>query len=319
MEWKQPIVSRRVARLKWLLPFLIVLWVLLYQSILVPLVHNTWGQHWHRVMEILLYGAVGPLVTFFVLAWIQHWLEEKERTERKIREQEKRMALIREEEGRRIAQHLHREVLPNLAYIANKLEHIRGQLLEEPDQADRELDKVEDLLREATAELRDKINALRQGLPLQSLNAELDFVAEVRRRAREFGKLHQVKVDVSILGERRPLPYAVESALWRILGEALNNVALHAHARHVQLTLDLRDPERVQLQIQDDGQGFDPRVWRANPKGLGLVHMHEETDQWGGTLAVESAPGRGTKITAVLPLPREGPLRERRPNSGVYR
>lgn len=308
MEWKRWLVSRRVALLQWLLPLLIIVWVVIYQTVLVPFVHNTWGPHWHRAMEVLLYGLVGPLVTFFVLAWIQRWLVEKERAERTVREQEQRLTLVREEEGRRTAQHLHREVLPNFAYVANKLDHIRTRLLQDPAQADQELEKVEDLLREATGELRDKINTLRKGLPLRSLNTESNFLSEVRRRTAEFGKLHQVTVSVQVQGKESPLPYHVETSLWRILGEALNNVALHAQAQHIRLILDLSDPERVTLSVADDGRGFNPQAWRANPKGLGLIHMHEEADLSGGSLAVESAPGRGTRITATLPLQREEAL-----------
>lgn len=302
MRWKDLIVSRRVALLKWLLPLVIVLWVLLYQSVLVPLVHGTWGMDWHKIMEIALYGAVGPLVTFFVLAWIQRWLVEKERAERKVREQEERLTLVRLEEDRRIAQHLHREVLPNLAYVANKIDHIRGKLLGPKGSEfdpDRELEGVTGTLRETVGELREKINALRKGLPLRSPEGS-DFIAEVRRRAAAFGRQHGVEVSVGVRGEERPLPSGVEVSLWRILGEALGNVALHAQARQVRLELAF-DSDRVTLRVRDDGRGFDARAWRAAPKGLGLIHMREEADEGGGTLEVESAPGAGTEILAAFP------------------
>jgi len=303
MKWKDLVVSRRVALLQWVLPALIALWVVLYQTVLVSYLHNQLGHRVHYIVEILFYGAVGPLVTFFVLAWIRRWLVEKERAERKVREQEKRLAFIRLEEGRRVAQHLHREVLPNLAYVANKIDHLRAKLLGKiPNHVDQELEKATGTLRETIGELRDKINTLRRGLPLQSLREESDFIAEVRRRADSFGKLHQVEVEVSVKGEARPLPYKLESSLWRIIGEALNNIALHAQATRVHLQLDVSDLERVVLCISDDGRGFDPRAWRSDPKGLGLIHMHEEADQGGGSLTVESAPGKGTKITAAFPL-----------------
>ncbi len=305
MKWGDMTVSHRIALLQWLLPPLIALLVVLYQTVFVGYVHSSWGAEGHYLVEIVFYGIAGPLVTFFVLNWIRRWQDEKERAQRKIREQETRLALVRVEEGKLVAQHLHREVLPNLAYVANKIDHTRNRLLldsPEPNWADQELKNVTGTLRETIGELRDKIKALRKGLPLQSLSEESNFIEEVRRRATTFGKQHQIEVEVSVRGEGKPLSYGLESALWCVIGEALNNIALHAHAKHVGVELDLSSAEQVVLSIGDDGRGFDPRAWRANPKGLGLIHMQEEVNQGGGTLTVESTPGKGTTITTAFPL-----------------
>lgn len=96
-----------------------------------------------------------------------------------------------------------------------------------------------------------------------------------------------------------PLPRAdpeLEQACFRLAQEALANVVRHARARKVRLRLARRDLQVV-LQVEDDGQGFDP----AAVLGLGLVGARERAARLAGTLEVQSAPGRGTRLEAVLP------------------
>lgn len=304
-------VSRRVAFLQWALPTLILLFVVLYQTVFVGYIHDLLGAEGHYVVEVVFYGAMGPLVTFFVLAWIRRWLLEKEQIEQTIREQEKRMALIRVEEGKRVAQHLHREVLPNLAYVANKIDHTRTKLLQPQGhcaQADAELTKVTATLRETVGELREKINALRKGLPLVSLKRETNLVEELQRRLEEFKKLLHIDVRISLQGQERGIPHELESSLWRIIGEGLNNVALHAQARQGEIQLDFGNPRQVEVRITDNGIGFDAPAALEHPSGLGLIHMQEETQRHGGSLQVISQRGKGTTIVAVFSLDEESRL-----------
>lgn len=95
------------------------------------------------------------------------------------------------------------------------------------------------------------------------------------------------------------LPAAVEVGLYRIAEQALANVARHAGARHAALRLD-RDPTQVRLRVEDDGAGFDPAT--VPPGRFGLVGMSERARLLGGSLTVESAPGQGTAVEAVVPL-----------------
>jgi len=302
-EWP---VSQRVARLQWVLPAIIGVFVVVYQSLFVDLLHAWAGQRWHYIAEIIFYGLVGPSVTYFVLSWIRRWLVEKEAAEATVRRQEKRLTLIKLEEGKRVAQHLHREVLPNLAYVANKVDHLCDKLLSKtPDHlsVQQELTTASSTLRQTIGELRQKINQLRRGDTLQSLKQGANFIAEVRRRIRTFERLFRLKFELVVAGNAEGVPFQVESSLWRIIGEALNNVALHAEATTVTLALDWRDPEQAVLSVVDDGKGFDSARALADGKGLGLVHMREETDRCGGTLLIQSQLGEGTHITAALPLP----------------
>jgi two-component system NarL family sensor kinase len=106
-------------------------------------------------------------------------------------------------------------------------------------------------------------------------------------------------VRVSHDGETRSLPPAVEVGLYRIAREALTNVARHANAAEVTVHVAV-GPERVRMQVEDDGVGFDPA--RVPPGRYGLIGMTERARLLGGTLTIESAPGEGTTVAADVPL-----------------
>ena len=86
--------------------------------------------------------------------------------------------------------------------------------------------------------------------------------------------------------------------------EALNNVMRHAGARRVSVQLQ-RDLHCLRLSVQDDGQGFDWEAAQSRPPGLGLTSMLERSKILGGSLQIESAPGRGTSIIIEVPVPEE--------------
>jgi two-component system sensor histidine kinase UhpB len=109
----------------------------------------------------------------------------------------------------------------------------------------------------------------------------------------------QNSLPVTVVGEDLPtrLPLIVETALFRITQEALNNILRHAQASAVTITLESL-PGAARLTIGDDGQGFSPQ----RPRGLeerprwGLITMRERAETAGATMRVDSAPGRGTRI-----------------------
>jgi signal transduction histidine kinase len=93
------------------------------------------------------------------------------------------------------------------------------------------------------------------------------------------------------------LPDEHTTCIYRMVQEAVNNAARHANARTVEVTVT-RHADRVVFTVQDDGAGFDTRFVR----GLGLLGMEERVRRLGGRLQIDSHPGRGTRVTAELPL-----------------
>jgi len=103
------------------------------------------------------------------------------------------------------------------------------------------------------------------------------------------------------------LPRDVETSLYRIVQEALTNVLCHAHASHVGILLE-RAADRVRLFVEDDGIGFSPEVIERTDR-LGLVGMRERAEMLGGSLTIESTPGRGTSVIVEVPNVNSDPYR----------
>ncbi len=123
---------------------------------------------------------------------------------------------------------------------------------------------------------------------------------------REWGQRHGVRSDLEFVGDASRLPAAVESAVYRIVQEALTNVLKHARAATVSVCVDRR-PDEVQVIIEDDGVGFEPgpavSVGRTptEPR-LGLSGIRERLTLLNGTLALEASPGVGTTLFVRIPV-----------------
>ncbi len=106
-------------------------------------------------------------------------------------------------------------------------------------------------------------------------------------------------MDLETVGAQRPLPARVEVGLYRIAQEALTNVIRHADARRVALRL-ISTPDQVQLEVEDDGRGFDPTDVGQNR--YGLTGMSERAKLLAGSFELESCPGEGTRVEVVVPV-----------------
>jgi two-component system NarL family sensor kinase len=111
--------------------------------------------------------------------------------------------------------------------------------------------------------------------------------------------LPNVEVSLVIIGGGRPLPLRIEVGIYRIVQEALANVGQHADAGQVKIILETT-PVQVRLEIEDDGQGFDPQSVVGNR--YGLVGLNERVKLLGGQMQLESEEDQGTRIEVVVPL-----------------
>jgi signal transduction histidine kinase len=128
------------------------------------------------------------------------------------------------------------------------------------------------------------------------------------RQARRAGLVAEIVTGAS--PER--LPPEVETACYRLVQEAVTNVIRHAGARHVRVEID-SSGAAIDVLVRDDGSGFDVAAVRrraGHGGSLGLLGMEERVALLGGTMAIESAPDRGTTIRAHLPLTAHGPRLE---------
>lgn len=208
------------------------------------------------------------------------------------------VSLLRAEEAerRRIARELHDETGQVLTAIRLELGLLARQV-EGNAPAREALDRALDLTRRALETIRATVRGLRPA----ALD-DLGLASAVETLAEEFSARTGVIVDLATREPPADIPPEVEVALYRIFQEALTNVARHADARRVQASITV-DADGITLVVQDDGRGFDPaRPARAGESRAGLTGMRERLLGLGGRLDVITAPGRGVRLEARMPL-----------------
>ncbi len=220
-------------------------------------------------------------------------LAELEAQRGQLRALAARQVQLLEEERRRIARELHDEAGQALVGIKLGLQVLAQRLPPEAVALREELDSLRRQVNRAAAQLRDIARELRP----PTLD-ELGLEAALRQCILAFRKRTRLTVHFDSLNLVQ-VPQAVETACYRIVQEALTNVARHAQASQVWITL-VCDDQGVHLTIRDDGQGFD--MEEVGRHGLGLIGMQERAKMLDGTLQIDSAPGVGTVIQGTIPL-----------------
>ena len=203
----------------------------------------------------------------------------------RLRAQAERTAVTAERN--RIARDLHDSVTQTL-FSATLIAEVLPRLVQrDVEESTRRLEELRQLTRGALAEMRTLLLELRPAtlteVSIQELLRQLTEAASGRAR---------IPIEVHIEGTSQ-LPSDVKIAFYYVAQEALNNVAKHARAHDVSLTLHSY-ADRARLSVRDDGQGFD--ATRVTPEHLGLAIMRERTESINGILDIVSAPGVGTEI-----------------------
>jgi signal transduction histidine kinase len=212
-----------------------------------------------------------------------------------LRQQLAQVTAAQEEERRRIARELHDGVGPALASLNIRLHTARKLLERDQDLAAGEIEELAELAQANIQDIRRLIYDLRPA----ALD-ELGLVPALREYVARYREEQGLEMTLALpeLEDDERLPAPVETALFRIAQEALNNVAKYAQARRVEVIMT-RDRSGVTLRIADDGRGFDPEAPRPGTH-VGLWSMRERVKQLGGRFEIESAPGRGTKLTITV-------------------
>ncbi len=214
-----------------------------------------------------------------------------ERSRREVRRLAARLLSVREEERRRLGRELHDGLSQRLSMLVVEL----GGACREPGAPSAET--LAALRSQATA-LADEARTLSHQLHPAAVE-RCGLAAALRDHCAELRRSTGLEVDLRLDEGVDPLPEDFALALYRIAQEGLHNVVRHAGVREARLELRCR-PGAVGLSLADAGAGFDLAAPREG--GLGLVGMEERARLLGGSLRVDSAPGLGTEIEAVLPL-----------------
>jgi len=243
--------------------------------------------------HIDLLTAIGTQATMALKNAVlyQNLLEEKER-----------IVKVDEDARKKLARDLHDGPTQSVAAIAMRVNYIRRLIQVKPQDADDELQKVEELARRTTKEIRHMLFTLRP-LALESagLTQALQQLAEKMKENYSQNVIVQAQEGVDGLLEMQ-----AQGTVFYIIEEAVGNARKHAQAQHIYVRL-FRQNAYLMVEIQDDGVGFDVEATMREYKNkkdssLGMVNLRERAALIEGTMNLDSAKGKGTKISVAIPL-----------------
>ncbi|HSO26892.1 MAG TPA: sensor histidine kinase, partial [Anaerolineales bacterium] len=239
---------------------------------------------------------------------MRHEMDSREALRRELL---RHTVIAQEDERARIARELHDETAQVLTAFSLILATFRNTLGDDAAANDL-VGRLQGLCRQMSQGIYRLVHDLR---PAQL--DDLGLVAALQHLADMEQKRIGLAVDLSVIGQRRRLDPLVETVFFRVAQEALTNVARHADVAEAQIELVFGE-NQVQLQVHDDGCGFDPSSNLVPPHGWGLAGMRERAESIGGTLELTSAPSQGTTVMVRAPLGEAvGNYREGREN-GYY-
>jgi signal transduction histidine kinase len=255
------------------------------------------------VTVVLSLALLAVAMTFrrVIIPQLRHEIET--RTRDLIEQQSVLIAQLREaavqEERNRLARDLHDTIKQQLFSINVAAATAQSLRHHDPEAAAQHIRHVRDLSQAAMAEMKVLLTQLRPQ-PLATvglIEAIRDQLEALRFRAEVTTELHH-----DALPDEGRLPPGAQETIFRVVQEALSNVARHARARHAQVTFageTTNGREWLQVCVTDDGKGFDPAT---TPSGMGLTNMRTRIEALGGTLEVRSTPDTGTTVRFRIPL-----------------
>jgi PAS domain S-box-containing protein len=228
-------------------------------------------------------------------------ITERKRMEKELRESENRLRLlssqllsVQEAERKRIAREIHDSIGQTLAAIKFGLESKLSQMGAGAPPPGVSIENIISLAQSGIEESRRIQMDLRP-----SILDDLGILATIGWFTREFQKVYShISVEKQISVEENEIPDSLKTTLFRVMQEAMNNIAKHSKAELVRLILT-KTAGKIELSVEDNGAGFDPENIK---QGLGLTSMRERTELSRGSLEIESIPGKGTTIKASWPL-----------------
>ncbi|HJS20396.1 MAG TPA: sensor histidine kinase [Anaerolineales bacterium] len=240
-------------------------------------------------------------------------LEESQQRETMRAELFRRVVAAQEAERQRIARDLHDETGQSLTAIGLGLRGLSGRLSSRNKDALATLHKLELLTADSLEELQRLMTDLRP-----SHLDDLGLSAALRWYSSKIQEHSSLNIRVDIYGDECDLDDAMKITIFRIIQESLNNIIKHAHATQVNIHVHFEE-KNVRINVFDNGIGFDrdqAERRRASRTSLGLAGMEERAALLGGTVTVQSRPGYGTEVEAVIPYHHEGISSSGRP--GVH-
>ncbi|NOZ52221.1 MAG: HAMP domain-containing protein [Gammaproteobacteria bacterium] len=205
---------------------------------------------------------------------------------------------LQEEERRRVSRELHDGINQLLVSVKYKIENFDEKFAYSQEEASKDINKAVIFLDEAISEVRRVSHALRP-----SVLDDLGLAPAITNLSRQFSERNQIDVQVGGVDGENPkrMPMDVETAMYRIVQEALTNIEKHANASTVVINVTHNDTN-VTIRLEDDGQGFDLQKATRTSQSMGLRNMRERIELLQGSFFIHSDVGKGTFLEVKAPL-----------------
>jgi PAS domain S-box-containing protein len=230
-------------------------------------------------------------------------LVESSDMQEQLRQLSREVLRVQEEERKRISRELHDVIAQTLTGINVRLATLKKEAGRSTDGFERNLARTQEIVGKSVDIVHQFARELRP-----AVLDDLGLVPALHSFLKDFAARTGLHAHLTAFAQAEKIDIANRTVLFRVAQEALNNVARHAKASRVEVTLQ-KLSDRICLKIHDDGQAFNLEsvLRRRGGKHLGLLGMRERLEMIGGCLHIESAPGQGTAILAQIPLNRARP------------
>jgi PAS domain S-box-containing protein len=227
-----------------------------------------------------------------------HLLAQSLRQQEELRHLSHQILHAQEEERKRISRELHDDIAQTLVGISVHLHTLVRASAINPKALKQEAARTQRLVEKSVKIVQEFAMKLRP-----TLLDDLGLITGLQYFLKDFTKQTGIRVSFTTFAKAERLSSDCRTALYRVTQEALTNVARHAHASRVDISIK-KTPRAVVLTIRDNGQSFpvEPVLHAKGKKPLGLIGMRERVEMLGGKFSVESTPGHGTAIRAQIPL-----------------
>ncbi|HNP61615.1 MAG TPA: PAS domain S-box protein [Nitrospirales bacterium] len=255
--------------------------------------------YWHKHGEAFFTGIVRDITARKEAEQALHRRErELEHSQEELRALGAQLISAQEDERRRLSRELHDDMNQRLAVVALEIQSIQNTLPES-----NAMQKTLQHLNDQVSSLSDSVRHLAYQLHPSILD-DLGLVVALQSSIREFSQWENISVTFRPRDVPHALPQDIASCVYRVTQECLRNVAKHADATRVLVEV-MGLEAGLQLIITDNGKGFIPEAVRPGSQGLGLIGMKERIRVVQGTFKVKASKGKGTMITAWIPLSSE--------------
>ena len=229
--------------------------------------------------------------------------EALRKSERQLHYLYSQLLTAQEKERRRLSIELHDELGQSLMVLNLRLRSIRDGLRNDQDEVRKECDAMHTYIKEVIENVRRLSRDL-----CPSILEDLGLWAAIRRLIESFSEYSGIECSLDLIETGNLFSKEQEITVYRMAQECLTNIAKHAHATHVTVSIHQEDGS-VLFRIEDNGKGFDVHeAFHKDPgeRGLGLPALHERARILGGSMDVWSRKGAGTKISFTVPLDKKG-------------